>query len=88
MVSDVATVFFEQPVFSTPCVDDEHFLEKKQGQRDASIGNLLIVLRHCLLASQTWRYIIGLGTEAMQVAGAPDIVSAVVGVRVPCRLLC
>ena len=69
------------------CVDDEHFHEKRQGQRDASIGKLLIVLRHCLLASQTGRHIIDLGTEAAQVAGAPDIVSAVVGVRSPATLL-
>ena len=89
VVAEVANADFSQPVFSSliACVDDEHFHEKRQGQRDASIGKLFIVLRHCLLASQTGRYIIDLGTEAAQVAGAPDIVSAVVGVRSPATLL-
>ena len=89
VVADVVTVDLSQPVFASliACVDDEHFLEKRQSQRDASIGKLLIVLRHCLLASQTGRYIIDLGTEAAQIAGAPDIVSAVVGVRSPSTLL-
>ena len=51
--------------------------------RDAAIGKLLIVLRHCLLASKTGRHIINLGTDAQQQAGAFDIVDSVVGVRSP-----
>ena len=51
--------------------------------RDAAIGKLLIVLRHCLLASKTGRHIINLGTDAQQQAGAFDIVDSVIGVRSP-----
>ena len=63
--------------------DDGHYHEIRQQLRDAAIGKLLIVLRHCLLASKTGRHIIGLGTDAQQRAGAYDIVDAVIGVRSP-----
>ena len=63
--------------------DDAHYHEMRQQLRDAAIGKLLIVLRHCLLASKTGRHIIGLGTDAQQKSGAHDIVDAVIGVRSP-----
>ena len=63
--------------------DNGHYHEIRQQLRDAAIGKLLIVLRHCLLASKTGRHIIGLGTDAQQRSGAYDIVDAVIGVRSP-----
>ena len=84
-VASVAALDSDDPVFSK-CMssgDDEHYHEIRQQLRDAAIGKLLIVLRHCLLASKTGRHIINLGTDAQQQAGAFDIVDSVIGVRSP-----
>eukprot|EP00435_Cladocopium_sp_Y103_P066092 s702_g28.t1 len=63
------------------CSDDFDFYAQRQRLREAANGKLLIVLRHCLLASETGRHIIALGNEAQQTAGAHDIVDAVVGIK-------
>ena len=84
-VASVAVLDSEDFIFAK-CIssgDDAHYHEMRQQLRDAAIGKLLIVLRHCLLASKTGRHIIGLGTDAQQKAGAYDIVDSVIGVRSP-----
>ena len=88
-VADVAKTTSSCPVFST-CVssaDGELYEERRANLREAAIGELLIVLRHCLLASATGRHIIALGSVELQAAGARDIVDAVVGVRSPATLV-
>ena len=88
-VADVAKTTSSCPVFST-CVssaDGELYEERRANLREAAIGKLLIVLRHCLLASVTGRHIIALGSVELQAAGARDIVDAVVGVRSPATLV-
>ena len=84
-IARVASKDVSDPVFSK-CIssgDDAHYHDMRRQLRDAAIGKLLIVLRHCLLASKTGRHIINLGTDAQQQAGAFDIVDSVVGVRSP-----
>ena len=84
-IASVASTDVSDPVFSK-CIssgDDAHYHDMRRQLRDAAIGKLLIVLRHCLLASKTGRHIINLGTDAQQQAGAFDIVDSVVGVRSP-----
>jgi len=88
-VADVAKTTSSCPVFST-CVssaDGELYEERRANLREAAIGKLLIILRHCLLASVTGRHIIALGNVELQTAGAGDIVDAVVGVRSPATLV-
>ena len=88
-VADVAKSSSSCPIFST-CVSsaDGGLYEERRGNlREAAIGKLLIVLRHCLLASVTGRHIISLGSVESQNAGARDIVDAVVGVRSPATLV-
>ena len=85
VIASVASKDVSDPVFSK-CIssgDDAHYHDMRRQLRDAAIGKLLIVLRHCLLASKTGRHIINLGTDAQQQAGAFDIVDSVVGVRSP-----
>ena len=88
-VAEVAMVSDSNPVFKLciSCGDGRHFEERRANLRDAAIGKLMIVLRHCLLASVTGRHIIALGTEDAQALGAKDIVDAVVGVRSPSTIL-
>ena len=84
-IASVASTDVSDPVFSK-CIssgDDAHYHDMRRQLRDAAIGKLLIVLRHCLLASKTGRHIINLGTDAQQQAGAFDIVDSVFGVRSP-----
>ena len=84
-IASVASTDVSDPVFSK-CIssgDDAHYHDMRRQLRDAAIGKLLIVLRHCLLASKTGRHIINLGTDAQQQAGAFDIVDSVIGVRSP-----
>jgi len=71
------------PIFASciACVDDGFFQSKRQQLYDAAVSKLLIVLRHCLLASSTGRHIIALGTEQMQDAGASGVLQAVLGVK-------
>ena len=88
-VASVVTHSKDLPVFSS-CIssgDDLHFHDQRRQLRDAAVGKILIVLRHCLLASQTGRHIIGLGTDLQQQEGAFDIVSSVLGVRSPATLV-
>eukprot|EP00435_Cladocopium_sp_Y103_P019579 s3507_g4.t1 len=82
-VAEVAHYADSNPVHSmyVSCSDDFDFHQKRQQLRDAAIGKLLIVLRHCLLASVTGRHIISLGSEEQQLSGAHGIVDAVVGIR-------
>eukprot|EP00435_Cladocopium_sp_Y103_P045636 s2855_g13.t1 len=82
-IASVAKFSNANPVQSIflKCADDVQFHVKRQQLRDAAIGKLLIVIRHCMLASSTGRHIIGLGTDAQQQDGAYDIVDAVVGIR-------
>ena len=88
-VANVALTTNANPIFSMTisCADDEHYEERRELMRDAAIGKLIIVLRHCLLASSTGRHIIDLGNAVDQDAGTYDIVSAVVGVRSPATLI-
>eukprot|EP00435_Cladocopium_sp_Y103_P046499 s2235_g13.t1 len=82
-IAEVAKFSDSNPVHSL-CVgsaDDVQFHVKRQQLRDAAIGKLLIILRHCLLASATGRHIINLGNAEQQDAGAFEIVDAVVGIR-------
>ena len=84
-IASVASIDVSDPVFSK-CIssgDDAHYHDMRRQLREAAIGKLLIVLRHCLLASKTGRHIINLGTDAQQQAGAFDIVDSVIGVRSP-----
>eukprot|EP00435_Cladocopium_sp_Y103_P035961 s405_g9.t1 len=82
-VASVARFSNANPVHTifVKCSDDVQFHVKRQQMRDAAIGKLLIVVRHCLLASSTGRHIIALGTDVQQQAGAHEIVDAVVGIR-------
>eukprot|EP00435_Cladocopium_sp_Y103_P048473 s403_g14.t1 len=88
-VAGVAKFSDANPVHSlfVTCSDDVQFHVKRQQLRDAAIGKLLIVLRHCLLASSTGRHIINLGTDAQQVEGAYSIVDAVIGIRSSATLI-
>ena len=88
-VASVACTTRANPIFSMTisCADDEHCEERRELMGDPAIGKLIIVLRHCLLASSTGRHIIDLGSAMNQDAGAYDIVSAVVGVRSPATLI-
>eukprot|EP00435_Cladocopium_sp_Y103_P042214 s1002_g11.t1 len=82
-IAEVAKFSDSNPVHSL-CIgsaDDVQFHVKRQQLRDAAIGKLLIILRHCLLASATGRHIINLGNAEQQDAGAFEIVDAVVGIR-------
>eukprot|EP00435_Cladocopium_sp_Y103_P057973 s231_g20.t1 len=63
------------------CSDDFDFYAQRKRVREAAIGKLFFVLRHCLLASETGRHIIALGNDAQQTADAYDIVDAVVGIK-------
>eukprot|EP00435_Cladocopium_sp_Y103_P072472 s116_g40.t1 len=82
-VAEVAQYADSSPVHSmfVSCSDDFDFHQKRQQLRDAAIGRLLIVLRHCLLTSVTGRHIISLGSEEQQLSGAHGIADAVVGIR-------
>eukprot|EP00435_Cladocopium_sp_Y103_P070167 s38_g34.t1 len=88
-VAEVASFADSNPVHSmyVSCSDDFDFHQKRQQLRDAAIGKLLIVLRHCLLASVTGRHIIALGSEDQQSSGAYDVVDAVVGIRSAATLI-
>ena len=89
VVAGVASCSAPGPIFASciACVDDGFFQTKRQQLYDAAVSKLLIVLRHCLLASSTGRHIIALGTEQMQVAGAPGVLQAVLGVKSPATLI-
>lgn len=73
------------PVFVSAVrnLDDKTYDEQRDALMDAAISKVLIVLRHCLLASVVGRQIISLGSEEQQLEGAKEIVSAVVGLRSP-----
>jgi len=89
IVAGVASCSDPGPIFASciACVDDGFFQTKRQQLHDAAVSKLLIVLRHCLLASSTGRHIIALGTEQMQVTGAPSVLQAVLGVKSPATLI-
>ena len=66
-VASVVTHSKDLPVFSS-CIssgDDMHFHDQRRQLRDAAVGKILIVLRHCLPA-KTGRHIISLGTDLQQ----------------------
>ena len=88
-VAGVASCSAPGPIFASciACVDDGFFQSKRQQLYDAAASKLLIVLRHCLLASSTGRHIIALGTEQMQDAGASGVLQAVLGVKSPATLI-
>ena len=88
-VAGVASCSAPGPIFASciACVDDGFFQSKRQQLYDAAVSKLLIVLRHCLLASSTGRHIIALGTEQMQDAGASGVLEAVLGVKSPATLI-
>lgn len=67
------------------CLDDRSFKEQRDSLIDAVICKLLIVLRHCLLASAVGRQIVNLGTVDEQLQGAPGIVAAVA--KSPCTVV-
>ena len=73
------------PVFVSAVrnLDDKTYDEQRDALMDAAISKVLIVLRHCLLASVVGRQIISLGSEEQQLEVAKEIVSAVVGLRSP-----
>ena len=64
-VADAITVVSNQPVYSglVSCMDDEHFLDKRESLRKISLGKLSVVVHHCLAASQQGG--IPLGTDLM-----------------------
>ena len=89
VVAEVASCSAPGPIFASciACVDDGFYHSKRQQLHDAAVNKLLIVLRHCLLASSTGRHIIALGTEQMQVSGAHSVLQAVLGVKSPATLI-
>ena len=74
------TVFFVAAIRN---LDDKTYDEQRDALMDAAINKVLIVLRHCLLASVVGRPIISVGSEDRQLEGAKEIVDAVVGLRSP-----
>lgn len=67
-------------------VDDGKFMDKRSELKDTAVGKLLIVVHHCLLASECGRHIIALGNGPRQEQGAADVIHAVVGVKSPYTL--
>ena len=89
VVAEAASSSAPESVFAScfACVDDGFVQMKRQHLHVAAVSKLLIVLRHRLLASSTGRHIIALGTEQMQVSGAPRVLEAVLGLKPPATLV-
>ena len=88
-VAEIATARSDQPIFCglVSCVDDAHFVEKRKTLMQVAIGKLLVVVYHCLSASQTGRHIVEELAGAPDAPGAPGIIEAVVGVKSPATLI-